>query len=111
MVGHLDAELPWPEIEKHLLAPVPASLDVVIGNLSDTLGHAAAEDLRFWPIKLLDARMSDVRRVDQPPMARTRRSSAVRNRLSGAVRASRLHRVQQATIRWNGRSAATPPAS
>lgn len=68
--GHLDAELPWPEIEKHLLAPVPASLDVVTGNLFDTLGHAAAEDLRFWPIKLLDARMSDVRRVDQPPMAR-----------------------------------------
>jgi hypothetical protein len=68
--GHLDAVLPWPDIEKHLLAPVPASLDVVTGNLFDTLGHAAAEDLRFWPIKLLDARMSDVRRVDQPPMAR-----------------------------------------
>ena len=68
--GHIDDELTWDRYWELICQPVPATFDAVHGNLIDALNLAVVGDVRFWPIKLIDAHMSDLARVDQPAIAR-----------------------------------------
>jgi hypothetical protein len=72
--GHIDDELTWDRYWELICQPVPSTFDAVHGNLIDALNLAVVHDIRFWPIKLIDAHMSDLARVDQPATARPYRA-------------------------------------
>lgn len=72
--GHIDDELTWDRYWELICQPVPSTFDAVHGNLIDALNLAVVHDIRFWPIKLIDANMSDFARVDQPATARPYRA-------------------------------------